>query len=50
MKRIIRALRRDPLRTYDLKPGEPFGASGSWVIAPDGLSLLPAPADARRAA
>jgi hypothetical protein len=50
MKRILRLLRRDPLRRYDLTPGEPFGVSGSWVIAADGLSLLPAPADARRAA
>jgi hypothetical protein len=42
MNRIIRALRRDPLRKYDLKPGQPFGVSGSWVVAPDGMSLLPA--------
>jgi hypothetical protein len=50
MNRMNRILRRDSLRRYDLKPGEPFGVSGSWVIAPDGMSLLPAPADARRAA
>jgi hypothetical protein len=48
MNRIIRALRRDPLRRYDLKPGDPFGVSGSWVIAPDGMSLLPAAAERRR--
>lgn len=47
MNRIIRVLRRDPLRKYDLKPGEPFGVSGSWVAAPDGMSLLPAPAEVR---
>jgi hypothetical protein len=45
MNRIIRILRRDPLRKYDLKPGQPFGESGSWVVAPDGMSLLPAPRD-----
>jgi hypothetical protein len=38
-----RFLRRDPLRKYDLKSGEPFGVSGSWVVAPDGMSLLPVP-------
>lgn len=43
MNRILRTLRRDPLRKYDLKPGEPFGLFGEWVIAPDGMSLLPAP-------
>jgi|HubBroStandDraft_6_1064221.scaffolds.fasta_scaffold00231_10 hypothetical protein len=42
----IRRLRRDPLRRYDLTPGEPFGVSGSWVIAPDGMSLLPVPSPA----
>ena len=49
MNRILRRLRRDPLRKYDLKPGEPFGVSGSWVIAPDGMSLLPAPPPADHA-